>query len=85
MSTASRPHPQRPRPLRPTRAERIQAALLHFEIAMRTYASGLYVDWGDTCVRMARALAPEGEGLDQLGGRITFRPLPAAGAGADGS
>lgn len=74
-----------PRTLRPSRAERIQTALLHFEITMRTYASGLPVDWGDTCVRMARALAPEGEGLDQLGGRITFHPLSAAGAGADGS
>jgi hypothetical protein len=54
--------------------ERIQAALLHFEITMRTYASGVPVDALDAMVRMARALTPEGEGLDQLGAPITFLP-----------
>lgn len=67
----------KPRPAAPVTEspeERIQAALLHFEITMRTYAAGLPVDALDAMVRMARALTPEGQGLEQLGAPITFLP-----------
>lgn len=62
--------PEPAAPVTESPAERIQMALLHFEITLRTYSAGLPVDWSYACYQMARALTgDEGDAgdVDALG------------------
>lgn len=62
--TRKRPHlevvPARPYPDAPgpccAAAARLEGALLHLQIALRTYSSGLPVDWSHVSVRMGQTL-----------------------------
>lgn len=46
------------------RLERISVALLHFEIGLSAFSSGLPTDWGYVAYRMAQALTGEDDELE---------------------
>lgn len=68
MSTSKALRARPPHALRVTPKERIDVALLHWHIALRTYLAGLPVDWEHACRRMAEALGWDGgTGQDPFG------------------